>query len=151
MDFASKLDGFFGITSKGSTLRTEVKGGILVFLAMSYIIVVNSAMMADAGIDRDAAFTATVVMSIIGSLIMGLYAKFPVAMAPGMGINAMFCYTAVLTLGFTWQEALVAVIGQVVVLNERPDVHFIAPLGAVKTVPGGGGLVVEFCKHGIPP
>lgn len=56
MDFASKLDGFFGITSKGSTLRTEVKGGILVFLAMSYIIVVNSAMMADAGIDRDAAW-----------------------------------------------------------------------------------------------
>ena len=140
MDFASKLDGFFGITSKGSTLRTEVKGGILVFLAMSYIIVVNSAMMADAGIDRDAAFTATVVMSIIGSLIMGLYAKFPVAMAPGMGINAMFCYTAVLTLGFTWQEALVIV----TVTGVRQKLLDKIPVGVKAGIVAGIGCFIAF-------
>lgn len=109
MTVAAALDRYFGITEKGSSIRTEVKGGILVFLAMSYIIVVNTGMMVDAGIDHDAAFSATIVMSIIGSVIMGLYAKFPVAMAPGMGINAMFCYTAVLGLGFSWQTALVAI------------------------------------------
>ncbi|MDO5861536.1 MAG: NCS2 family permease [Thermoplasmata archaeon] len=107
---ASRIDRFFGITERGSSIRTEVKGGIIVFLSMSYIIAVNTGMMADAGMDSDAAFTATILMSIIGSVIMGLYARFPAAMAPGMGINAMFCYTAVITMGFTWQEALVGVI-----------------------------------------
>ena len=110
MSVSSSLDSFFGITEKGSTLKTEVKGGVLVFLAMVYIIAVNSAMMSDAGVPYEEAYSATIIMTIIGSLLMGLYARYPVAMAPGMGINAMFCYTAVLGLGFTWQEALVAVI-----------------------------------------
>lgn len=110
MGVSSALDRYFGISERGSDLRTEIKGGFLVFFAMSYIIAVNTKMMSDAHMDPDAAFTATILMSAIGSLLMGLYAKFPVAMAPGMGINAMFCYTAVLTMGFTWQEALVAVI-----------------------------------------
>ena len=110
MAFAEKLDSYFGITAKGSNMKTEVKGGILVFLSMVYIIAVNSGMMVVAGIPYEEAYSATIIMAIIGSLLMGLYAKFPVAMAPGMGINAMFCYTAVLSLGFTWQEALVAVV-----------------------------------------
>lgn len=150
MDFASKLDEFFGITSKGSDLRTEVKGGILVFLAMSYIIVVNSAMMADAGIDGRSAFTATIVMSIIGSLVMGLYAKFPVAMAPGMGINAMFCYTAVLGLGFTWQEALVAVVISglvffiVTVTGIRQRLLDKIPMGVKAGIVAGIGCFIAF-------
>ncbi len=110
MSVVSALDGFFHIAERGSDIRTEVKGGLMTFLAMSYIIVVNNRMMIDAGMDPGATFTATILMSIIGTLLMGLYAKFPVAMAPGMGINAMFCYTAVIGLQFTWQEALVAVI-----------------------------------------
>ena len=110
MAFAEKVDSYFGITAKGSNMKTEVKGGILVFLSMVYIIAVNSGMMVVAGIPYEEAYSATIIMAIIGSLLMGLYAKFPVAMAPGMGINAMFCYTAVLSLGFTWQEALVAVV-----------------------------------------
>ena len=110
MAFAEKVDSYFGITAKGSNMKTEVKGGILVFLSMVYIIAVNSDMMAKAEIPYEEAYSATIIMAIIGSLLMGLYAKFPVAMAPGMGINAMFCYTAVLSLGFTWQEALVAVV-----------------------------------------
>lgn len=110
MTAMARLDAFFGIMERGSDLRTEVKGGVLVFLAMVYIIAVNSAMMSEAGVPRDEAYSATIVMAITGSLLMGLYARYPVAMAPGMGINAMFTYAAVLGLGFTWQEALVAVI-----------------------------------------
>lgn len=110
MGLSATIDGFFRISERGSSVRTEVKGGILVFLAMSYIIAVNSQMMVAAGVDEDAAFTATVLMSAVGCVVMGLYARYPAAMAPGMGINAMFCYTAVGALGFTWQEALVAVI-----------------------------------------
>ncbi len=110
MGSGSILDRYFHIGERGSDIRTEVKGGFLIFLAMSYIIVVNRAMMVDAGMDPDQSFTATILMSIFGTLLMALYAKYPVAMAPGMGINAMFCYTAVITLGFTWQEALVGVI-----------------------------------------
>ncbi|MDO5852513.1 MAG: NCS2 family permease [Thermoplasmata archaeon] len=110
MDGGSALDRFFGIAARGSSVGTEVKGGVIVFLAMSYIIAVNTGMMRDAGMDPDSAFTATVIMAVIGSLVMGLYARFPAAMAPGMGINAMFCYTAVVTMGFTWQEALLGVV-----------------------------------------
>lgn len=150
MDFASKLDGFFGITSKGSTIKTEVKGGILVFLAMSYIIVVNSAMMTIAGMSWASSFTATIVMAIIGSLIMGIYAKFPVAMAPGMGINAMFCYTAVLTLGFTWQEALVAVVIAgiaffiVTITGVRQRLLDKIPMGVKAGIVAGIGCFIAF-------
>ncbi len=110
MDPVPIMDRYFHISERGSDIRTEVKGGILIFLAMSYIIVVNRAMMADAGMDPEQSFTATILMSILGTLLMAFYARYPVAMAPGMGINAMFCYTAVIMLGFTWQEALVGVV-----------------------------------------
>lgn len=110
MDVAASLDRFFEITARGSSVRTEIKGGVLIFLAMAYIIVVNSSMMAEAGMDRSACYTATIVMSIIGTLLMALYARYPVAQAPLMGVNAFFTYTIVLGLHFTWQEALVAVL-----------------------------------------
>ena len=110
METAGALDRFFEITKRGSDIKTEVKGGVLIFLAMAYIIVVNSSMMADAGMDQSACYTATIVMSIIGTLLMALYAKYPVAQAPLMGVNAFFTYTIVIGLQYTWQEALVAVL-----------------------------------------
>ena len=110
MDVASGLDRFFEITKRGSNISTEVKGGILVFLSMAYIISVNTGMMATSGMDESACYTATIVMSIIGSLLMALYAKYPVAQAPLMGVNSFFTYTIVITMGFTWQQALVAVL-----------------------------------------
>lgn len=109
MGFAERLDRFFGITERGSTIGTELKGGFLAFLALSYILVVNPSMMADAGMDRDAAFTATILVSAIGCILVALYARFPAAQAPAMGVNAFFTYTVVITLGYTWQEALAAV------------------------------------------
>ena len=110
METAGALDRFFEITKRGSDIKTEVKGGVLIFLAMAYIIVVNSSMMADAGMDQSACYTATIVMSIIGTLLMALYARYPVAQAPLMGVNAFFTYTIVIGLQYTWQEALVAVL-----------------------------------------
>ncbi len=110
MAFAASLDRFFEITERGSNVKTEIRGGILVFLSMAYIIVVNSSMMAAAGMDQAACYTATIVMAIIGTLLMALYARYPVAQAPLMGVNAFFTYTIVGALGFTWQEALVAVL-----------------------------------------
>ena len=86
MALSATLDRFFEITSRGSDIRTEVKGGVLIFLSMAYIIVVNSSMMADAGMDLSACYTATIVMAIIGTLLMALYARYPVAQAPLMGV-----------------------------------------------------------------
>ena len=110
MGVTQRLDGFFHITERGSDIRTEIHGGILVFLSMVYIIVVNTSMMVDAGMDYSACYSATIIMAVIGSLLMALYARYPVAMAPTMGVNAFFTYTVVIGLQFSWQEALLAVV-----------------------------------------
>ena len=110
MGVSESLDRFFEISGRGSTISTEVKGGVLIFLSMVYIIAVNTGMMVAAGMEESACYTATIVMAIIGTLLMALYAKFPVAQAPLMGVNAFFAYTIAGTMGFSWQEALVAVL-----------------------------------------
>lgn len=110
MGVSESLDRFFEISGRGSTISTEVKGGVLIFLSMVYIIAVNTGMMVAAGMDESACYTATIVMAIIGTLLMALYAKFPVAQAPLMGVNAFFAYTIAGTMRFSWQEALVAVL-----------------------------------------
>lgn len=109
MTFSESLDRYFGVTERGSNFKTEIWGGILIFLSMSYIIAVNPSMMAAAGMDKDACYAATIIMSIIGTLVMALYAKYPVAQAPTMGVNAFFVYNVVLGMHFTWQQALAAV------------------------------------------
>ncbi|MFA6802908.1 MAG: solute carrier family 23 protein, partial [Candidatus Methanomethylophilaceae archaeon] len=109
MNIAEKLDSFFGVRERGSSIRTEVRAGIITFIAMSYILVVNPTMLTDAGMDWNAVFTATVISAATATLIMALYAKYPIAQAPGMGINAFFTYTVVIVLGYTWQQALAAV------------------------------------------
>lgn len=103
------MDKFFKISERGSTIRTEVIAGISVFLSIAYIMAVNPIILSDAGMDPGPVFVATIIGATIGTLISGLYANYPVAQAPGMGLNAFFAYTFVLTLGFSWQEALFAV------------------------------------------
>lgn len=110
MSVSASLDRFFEVTGRGSNIRTEVKGGVLIFLSMVYIIAVNTGMMVEAGMDEAACYTATILMAIIGTTLMAVYAKYPVAQAPLMGVNSFFTYTIVLGMGFTWQEALVAVL-----------------------------------------
>ncbi|GGE33774.1 transporter [Halopseudomonas oceani] len=103
------LEKLFKLREHGSNVRTEVLAGVTTFLTMAYIIFVNPMMMADAGIDPGAAFVATCLAAAIGSLVMGLWANYPIALAPGMGLNAFFSYTVVGSMGYTWQVALGAV------------------------------------------
>jgi AGZA family xanthine/uracil permease-like MFS transporter len=83
--------------------------GLTTFLTMAYIIFVNPAILGDAGMPKDAVFVATCLVAALGSAVMGLYANYPIAMAPGMGLNAYFAYAVVLGMGVPWQAALGAV------------------------------------------
>ena len=103
------LEKLFQLKAHGTTVRTEVLAGVTVFLTMAYIIFVNPMMMADAGIDPGAAFVATCLAAALGSLVMGAWANYPIALAPGMGLNAFFSYTVVGSMGYSWQVALGAV------------------------------------------
>ncbi len=100
---------YFRLDDYGSTVRTELIAGVTTFITMAYIIFVNPAMLADAGMPKDAAFAATIWAAAITTLFMGLWANMPIALAPGMGINAFFAYTVVLGMGLPWQTALGAV------------------------------------------
>ena len=103
------LEKLFKIRELGSNVRTEVIAGITTFVTMVYIVFVNPAMLAEAGIDQGAAFAATCIAAAIGCFIMGFWANYPLALAPGMGLNAFFTYGVVLGMGHTWQAALAAV------------------------------------------
>lgn len=103
------LDNIFKLTAHGTTVRTEVVAGITTFLTMAYIIFVNPDILSTTGMDRNAVFVATCLAAAIGTTVMALWANWPIAMAPGMGLNAFFAFTVVASLGFNWQQALGAV------------------------------------------
>ena len=91
------------------SVKTELLAGFTTFLTMSYILAVNPQVLGEAGMDKGALFSATVISAAIATLVMAFYAKMPFALASGMGLNAFFAYTLVITMGYTWQEALAAV------------------------------------------
>ncbi len=97
---------FFAIQQAGSSLRTELIGGLTTFLAMSYILFVNPSVLSETGMDKGALITTTALASFAGTLLAGVWARVPFAMAPGMGLNAFFTYTLVLGEGLPWQTAL---------------------------------------------
>jgi adenine/guanine/hypoxanthine permease len=103
------LDRYFGLTEHNTNVRTEVVAGVTTFLTMAYIIFVNPQILSAAGMDKGAVFVATCIAAAVGTLIMGLYANYPIAQAPGMGLNAFFAFTVVITYKYTWQQALAAV------------------------------------------
>jgi len=103
------LEQMFHLSRYGTNVRTEVIAGITTFLTMAYIIFVNPSILADAGMDRGAVFVATCIASALGTLVMALYANYPLALAPGMGLNAYFTYGVVQGLGYSWEVALGAV------------------------------------------
>ena len=105
----SFLDKFFKISENGSSVRTEVLAGLTTFLTMSYIIVVNPSILSEAGMEYGAVFVATCIAAAIGCMMMGLIANYPIALAPGMGLNAYFTYAVVKGMGVPWQVALGAV------------------------------------------
>lgn len=103
------MERYFKLAEHGSSIRTEVIAGITTFLTMAYIIFVNPDILSTTGMDRNAVFIATCLAAAVGSAVMGLWANWPIGMAPGMGLNAFFAFTVVGAMGFTWQQALGAV------------------------------------------
>ena len=103
------MDKFFKLTEKGTDFRTEVLAGLTTFFAMSYILFVNPAMLAQTGMPKQGVFLATIIGAVAGTLMMAFFANLPYAQAPGMGLNAFFTFTVVFALGYTWQEALAMV------------------------------------------
>jgi len=106
---AAALDRYFGLAQQGTDVRTEFIAGVTTFLTMVYIVFVNPIILGKAGMDQGAVFVATCVAAAVSTLVMALYANYPIALAPGMGINAFFAFTVVLTYKYTWQQALAAV------------------------------------------
>ena len=103
------LDNFFKLSENGTDFKKEIIAGITTFLAMAYILGVNPVILGDGGLPMAGVFFATAVSSGIACIIMGIFAKYPVGLAPGMGLNALFTYTIILTMGNTWEAALAAV------------------------------------------
>ncbi len=103
------LERLFSLKAHGTTPRTEVLAGLTTFLTMAYIMFINPSILGDAGMPKGAVFVATCLVAAIGSLVMALHANYPIALAPGMGLNAYFAYVVVLGMGYRWQEALGAV------------------------------------------
>jgi adenine/guanine/hypoxanthine permease len=105
----SVLDRIFGLDKSGSNLRTEFIAGLTTFLTMVYIVFVNPQILGTTGMDKGAVFVATCIAAAVSTLVMALYANYPIALAPGMGLNAFFAFTVVLAMKYTWQQALAAV------------------------------------------
>ncbi len=140
----------FDIKGTNSSIRKEIIGGLTTFFAMSYIIITNPSILSGSGMPWGAVFIATILASIIGTLIMGLFADVPYAQAPGMGLNAFFAYTVVLALGFTWQEALtmVFICGLINILititKVRKMIIKSIPKSLQAAISGGIGLFIAY-------
>ncbi len=105
----NKMLSIFGFDPAKHSVRTEMLAGLTTFLTMSYILAVNPLILSATGMDKGAVFSATVIAAVVATVTMAIYAKMPFALASGMGLNAFFAYTLVISLGYTWQQALAAV------------------------------------------
>lgn len=144
------LTKLFGFNPKETTIRTEVMAGLTTFLTMAYILAVNPNILSETGMDKGALFTTTVIMAGISTIFMGLYAKLPLALAPGMGLNAFFAYTVCTVLGYSWQFALTAVFLEgllfilLTVTNLREKIVDVLPDTLKKAISAGIGLYIAF-------
>lgn len=144
------LHKLFGFDRKTMQVRTEILAGLTTFLTMSYILAVNPSVMSSTGMDRGALFTTTAVVSIIATLVMAVYAKMPFALAPGMGLNAVFAYTICLGMGYSWRFALSAVFIEgllfiiLTVTNLREAIVNSLPPSLRCAIGGGIGLYLAF-------
>lgn len=145
--FAEK---FFKLSEHGTNVRTEILAGFTTFMTMAYILIVNPLILSDAGMDFGAVFTATALASLVATLVMSLYANLPFVLAPGMGLNAFFAYTVVLTMGYSWQFALTAVFIEGIIFliltffNVREAIIDSIPTNIKKAVSVGIGLFIAF-------
>lgn len=147
------MNKFFKLEENGTTVSREIMAGITTFFAMSYILFVNPDVLGSTGMPVQAVFLATILASIAGSVAIGLIANVPYALAPGMGINAFFAYTVVLSLGYTWQEALamVFICGIVNILITFTSIRKAIVLGIPESLQHaiGGGIGIFIAYIGI--
>ena len=144
------LEKLFAFNPKETTVRTEVTAGITTFLTMAYILAVNPNILGETGMNKGALFTTTVLMSALPTIFMALYAKLPLALAPGMGLNAFFAYTVCLVMGYSWQFALTAVFLEglvfllLTVTNLREKIVDVIPNALKNAISAGIGLYIAF-------
>ena len=144
------LEKCFKLAERGTTVRTEITAGVTTFMTMAYILAVNPIILSACGMDATAVFAATAISAAVATSIMAFHANLPVALAPGMGLNAFFAYTVVLGMGHTWQFALTAVFleGLIFILltitNVREAILDCIPLPLKKGISAGIGLFIAF-------
>ncbi len=144
------LEKIFSLKERGTTVRTEILAGITTFMTMAYILAVNPSILSQAGMDGPAVFVATALSAAIATLIMGITANLPVALAPGMGLNAFFAFSVVLGMGYSWQFALTAVFLEglififLTITNLREAIIHCIPEAMKKAISGGIGLFIAF-------
>lgn len=144
------MEKFFKLKENGTSVSTEITAGLTTFFAMSYILFVNPSILSASGMPSKAVFLATIIAAAISTLIMGLFANVPYALAPGMGLNAFFTYTVVFGLGFSWQEALamVFVCGLfnvfITVTKFRKSIIKAIPVSLQHAIGGGIGVFVAY-------
>lgn len=145
-----KVSQYFGLSALHTTIRTEVVAGFTTFISMVYILFVNPSVLGASGMDEGAVFTATALASAVGSIMMGLYAKYPIATAPALGINAFFAYSVCIGMKIPWQTALAGVFVAsllfmlITVLKLRELIINAIPKDLKFAISGGIGLFIAF-------
>ena len=144
------LEKLFKLKENNTNIKTEIIAGITTFMTMSYILAVNPAILSEAGMDKGGVFTATILASVIATVMMGIYANHPFALSAGMGLNAYFAYTVVLQKGNSWQFALTAVFIEGIIFlimslfKMREKIFNSIPMTLKKAVSVGIGLFIAF-------
>ena len=144
------LERIFKLKDNNTNVRTEIIAGVTTFMTMAYILAVNPDILSKAGMDKGAVFTATIISSVIATLVMALWANLPFALAPGMGLNAFFAFTVVLTMGYSWQFALTAVFLEGLIFlgltafNIREMIVNSIPINLKHAISAGIGLFIAF-------
>ncbi len=144
------LQKLFGFDPKVHNVKTEILAGVTIFLTMAYILALSPNVLSAAGMDKGALFTSTVLATFLATFLMAVYAKLPFALAPGVGLNAFFAYTVCLTMGYSWQFALTAVLLEgfifiiLTVTNVREAIVNALPMSLKYAISAGIGLFIAF-------
>jgi len=144
------MNKFFKLKERGTSIKTEIIAGFTIFLSMAYILAVNPDLLSMAGLDKGAVFTATAISTAVATFLMGLFANLPIALAPGMGLNAFFTFTVVLEMKYSVEIALTAVFLEGILFiifslfNIREAILNSIPTNLRKAIPSGIGLFIAF-------
>lgn len=144
------LEKYFKLKEHKTDVKTEIIAGVTTFMTMAYILAVNPGILSNTGMDKNAIFTATALSAVVATLVMALWARLPFALAPGMGLNAFFAFTVVITMGYSWQFALTAVFLEGIIFliltafNVRELIVNAIPINLKHAISAGIGLFIAF-------